>query len=169
MVWDIYPRYDRFPTTIFSYRIFLDVKAVDALQTNLSALHSCLTAVHSNVARLRQHITAWSHSPLYPCFVDADSIEQYLQRHNANMDASRQEMKKIIAENLRLFQQCGDNQHEGTSSEVDTQISIALAKRNRFKTFIGLTHQLKARANVSHFIRVALVLTVDYVVFRMLE
>lgn len=137
------------------YLIYIskEPKAVVDLQTDLSVLHICISSTHLNVKRLRHNIVAWSHSPLYQQFGKVDEclqeIETQLQLRKTQMDASRQEVRTTITENLRLFQQCGQENHPVASSDVKTQISIALEKRNRFKTFIGLTHQLKNRANVN--------------------
>lgn len=125
---------------------------VHDLHKDLTALHNCIAATHSNVALLRQNIIAWSHNPLYqrfPTFNEGgQDSEMCLQLRMELMDAARQETRRTVAENLRYFQHCGQNQDLASVTDAEVQVHIARAKRNSFKSFIGLTHQLRNKANV---------------------
>lgn len=119
-----------------------------ALQKDLFSLHNCIKATHTNVESLHKHITAWSYSPLYTRFLPADECSQNIILRKTQMDSSRQEVRKTVTENLRVFQECGKDQNIAATTDSKTQLSITLLKRKHFKTFIGLTHQLRNRANV---------------------
>lgn len=124
--------------------MFTDAESVQQLHQGINSVFQCIFAAHSNVARVKKHISEWSSIPLYQkCSkIDIQKINEHLQQRVAQINDSGEKMRQVISENLKLFVQCGNVQKSDTeeAKSIETNPST---KRNRFKQFIGLTYQLK--------------------------